>query len=232
MAGVTQETIRRREYFKVYNARRRELAWPKCKRCKVIARRLPKIGCLECHAKKQPRRPWGRLESDMIELYAGKDDMPHLQLRIYHETGQARTRGSIDSQSGTMGIKVRTHQDGFTIKQLSDLTGLHKSTITYRIKKLGIENIGRGRIVLISQSDGERVMERYQPVERPSYSVGEVMAILGCQQSTIYKAFGSGLPSWKDGHTRRVCKATVDRAVGYLRDTGKLRVNWRLLAPV
>lgn len=213
-------------YFRKWYNRQ---VWPKCDDCGFIARRFPDIGCLECFAKSQPRREYTDPENELIEINAGKDDLPNLQYRIYQDTGIARTRSSIDARQERMGIKVKEHQDGFTIAQLSELTGVNENTVTYRMNRLGIKNQGRGRIVLVSLEDGQRLIDYYKRDPRPSYSLDEAMQILGVQESGIYVALRAGLPSWKDGHYRRVCKATIDRAVAYLRETGKVRVPWRLI---
>ena len=218
----------RKQYFEQYKARRKKLAWPKCKLCETIARRLPKLGCLECHARTMPRRrKWERLEADMVELYAGKDDIPHLQLRIWQETGSARSRNAIRAQTKLMGIKVAQHQDGYTIAQLSKLTGRPYHTIFNLVQRETIKNIGRGRRVLVSIEDGDNLIEWYRKDKYPSYSIEEVKRILGYDQSTVYDARKNGLPWWKEGHAVRICKVTIDRAVTYLRTTGEIRINWR-----
>ena len=222
----------RNEYHRLYhNARRKRIDWPKCSQCGFTARWYPDIGCLECYANKQPRRKWSRLEIDMVELYAGKDGPAHLQLRIYQETGQARTRDAIRCRTKYMGIKIRNHQEGYTIKQLMEITGRPYSTIMCLINEGVIQNIGRGRRVLISNEDGEKVIMRYTTShDRPSYSIAEVMTLLGYTKGSVHAAVRNGLPSWKIGHTRHICKVTVDRAIDYLKKTGKLRLHWRLLA--
>lgn len=165
----------------------------------------------------------------MIEIYAGKDDPAHLQLRIYNETRVARSRESIRQQIKVMGIKVTNHQDAYTIAQLVAITGRPYMTIKSLIDEGVIKNIGRGRRILISMEDGQRVIDRYTVSDRPSYSMPEAAAMLGYTRSTLFKALNKGLPSWKEGHRRRVCKRAVDHAVQYLRDTGNVRIHWRLL---
>lgn len=221
----------RAEYFRQYQVKRQALKWSKCKRCGFTARKLSDVGCLECYARTFGRREWARIEEDMIEMYAGKDDPAHLQLRIYQESGTARTRKAIRQKVKEMGIRTLNHQDGYTPTQLAEITGLSRNTFVKLIQRGTVENIARGRRRLIPKEVGDELIARYTKPETPSYSVQDVMVLLGYTETGVRKAVTRGLPSWVEGGSRRVCKATVDRAAEHLKDTGKLRVRWGLLAP-
>jgi hypothetical protein len=128
-----------------------------------------------------------------------------------------------------MGIKTATHQEGYTIAQLVEITGHPRTSIKDRIKREKYTNIGTDYRVLLSIEDGDRLIETYRNLERPSYSTEEAARLLGYEHATMYRAFRNGLPSWRKGTGKRVCKVTVDRAVEYLKTTGKLRIHWRSL---
>ena len=216
----------RAEYHRQYDQKR---AWPRCGVCGVISRKLPSVGCLECYARKQPPRKWNDDEAEVVEMYAGKDAMRYLQYDIYRMTGRVRSYSSIRHQVRAMGIRLMDHQDGYTINRLVEITGKDKKTIIRRIEQMRIENIARGRKVLISLEDGQRIIDFYKSSDKPSYSVAEVTRILGFSASEVYRGIAEGIPTWKEGGRRRVCKVTIDRAAAYLRKTGKLRIHWRLL---
>lgn len=224
-------TEERREYFRAYNARRnKEASKRKCETCGTRAKRVQDIGCLNCYATAQPGwKHWTEPEKIILEIYAGKDDAVYLQLRIYQDTGSARTLYAIGQYYKTMGIKVCVHHDGYTSAQLSAITGHPRTSIKTRAKLEGLSNIGRGTRWLLSVEDGEKLIQYYKNIERPSYTIPEAMKILGYEQSSISNAIRLGLPSWRKGMGKRVCKVTVDRAAEYLKTTGKLRIHWRLL---
>lgn len=222
----------RASYFKAYQARRKEIEKNRrrCKVCKCIAKRLSEVGCLECYARIQPRREWSDCERDVVERCAGRDDTAILQHAIYKETNSARTRDSIRHQMKSMGIKFFTHQEGYTIPQLVEITGKSYGAI-YKLTQNGtIKNIGRGHCTLVSVDDGDKVIAMYRRREQPSYSVDEATELMGYgTYRSLLREIKKGLPSWKEGHTRRVCKVTIDRAVEYLKTTGSIRVPWRSL---
>lgn len=228
MAQVNKD--HRDSYNRYQRERYKRIHWPKCKDCGYIARYFWDLGCLNCHATHQPRRDWTPEESDIIEIHAGKDDPANLQFRLFNETGIARSRDSIRAQIKAMGIKVTSHQDGYTIPQLVTITGRPYNTINNLIQDGLIKNIGKGRRILVSPEDGEMVIARYKRTERPSYTYEEAAMVLGYDPGSIRSAVKRGLPSWKEGgHTRRVCKVTIDRAAEYLKTTGKIRVPWSRL---
>lgn len=212
-------------------ARYNRLYWPKCADCGVIARNYPdSFGCLECYARKQPTRDWSTAEIDYLERYTGTSDVKTLQFFHYAHTGVARSRCAIRNQFKVQGLKITTHQDGYTVGDIAKLIGLSYNGVMSLLRDGHITNIAKGKRILISIEDGDRLIKRYSPPEQPTYTMEQAADIIGCDKSTIRSAVHRGLPSWKQGHTRRVCKVTVDRAVAHLRDTGAVRVPWGSLA--
>jgi hypothetical protein len=129
-----------------------------------------------------------------------------------------------------MGISTLDHQDAYTIPQLMEITGKSRNTFVRLIREGKIKSIGKGSRLLISIDDGDRLIEHYRVKDKPSYTVAEVMRLIGCTEDAVRQAYRlRGLPCWQEGGTKRICKATVDRAVMHLRETGAVRVPWRSL---
>lgn len=204
--------------------------WSNCQTCGLVAQKPADTGCLECYARSIKRKGWSEEERDLLETWAGSKDLPDLQSWLYRKFGNARTREAIRGQMRKMGIAASYHQDGYTIAQLAEITGFHHNSILYYVQNQKMVNVNSSsKVIMISLEDGEKVIERYKRHDRPSYSIDETIRILGINSASLYNGIERGLPSWTEGHRRRVCKASVDRVVGYMKRTGRIRIPWSRL---
>lgn len=172
------------------------------------------------------RRPWTRLEDDILEEQYGKLTAEAIGRRLEQATGHPRSAACVVQRAGKLNIDHRTNQAGVTLTDAARDIGVSNG-ILYNLVDTGkLKTFGQGKVCLITYEDLERIRALYPPAPASWMTSPEARRKLGYGSTQWCRLLRAGvIKAVKRGHLWYVDAAHVEQLAGEMKRKGLVNLD-------